>query len=187
MEKWIRRISFTFLALIVLALLVGFTYEQIGRSRDANQLPPRVGKAVDIGGSRTLNLDCSGRGTPTVILETGGNSPGYSLLVQQSKMAVFTRTCWYDRAGIGWSDPPTSPRTSESIVSDLHEALRRGGVLPPYVIVGGSVGGEYVRVYTARYPSEVAGLVLVDSAVPEQHDPDFLVAPVNRLSVRRDI
>lgn len=182
MKKWIRRISFTFLALIVLALLVGFTYEQIGRGRDANQLPPRVGKAVDIGGSRTLNLDCSGEGTPTVILETGGNSPGYSLLVQQSKMALFTRTCWYDRAGVGWSDPPTSPRTSESIVSDLHEALRRAGVLPPYVMVGGSVGGEYVRVYTARYPSEVAGLILVDSAVPEQHDPDFLVAPVNRLS-----
>ena len=79
MRKWVRRISYVFLTVLLLALLGGFTYEQVGRARDASQLPPRVGQAVDIGG-RTLNLYCSGNGTPTVILETGGNSPGYSLL-----------------------------------------------------------------------------------------------------------
>src|SRR5215469_17221374 len=181
MRKWIRRLSYAFLALIVLALVGGFAYEQVGGARDASQLPPRVGQAVDNGG-RTLNLYCSGQGTPTVILETGGNSPGYEWVALQSKMAGFTRACWYDRAGVGWSDPPSSPRTSTSIASDLHEALDRAGVLPPYVMAGGSVGGEYVRIYTARYPSEVAGLVLVDPAVPDQHDPDFAVAPINRLS-----
>jgi pimeloyl-ACP methyl ester carboxylesterase len=97
-------------------------------------------------------------------------------------MAVFTRTCWYDRAGVGWSDPPLSPRTSGSVVSDLHEALQRARVLPPYVMVGGSVGGEYVRIYTAHYPSDVAGLVLIDSAVPDMHEPDFALAPINRMS-----
>ena len=181
MRKWLRRISYIVLILLVLALLLGFTYEQVGRARDARQLPPRVGQAVDIGG-RTLNLYCSGQGTPTVILETGGNSPGYEWLALQSKMASFTRVCWYDRAGVGWSDPPSSPRTSASIASDLHEALDRAGVLPPYVMAGGSVGGEYVRIYTARFPSEVAGLVLVDPAIPDQRDPDFAVAPMNRLS-----
>jgi pimeloyl-ACP methyl ester carboxylesterase len=183
MRKWVRRISYVFLTLLVLALLGGFTYEQVGRARDASQMPPRVGQAVDIGG-RTLNLDCSGQGTPTVILEGGGNSPGYGWLSLQSKMAVFTRACWYDRAGVGWSDPPSSPRTSASVASDLHEALQRAGVLPPYVMVGGSVGGEYVRIYTARYPTDVAGLVLVDSATPDQRDPDFMVAPINRMSGR---
>ena len=181
MPKWARRISCVFLALLVLALLAGFTYEQVGRARDARQLPPRVGQAVDIGG-RTLNLYCSGQGSPTVILETGGNSPGYSLLVQQSKMAAFTRACWYDRAGVGWSDPPSSPRTSASIASDLHAALQRASILPPYVMVGGSVGGEYVRIYTARYPADVAGLVLVDSATPDMREPDFYLAPMNRMS-----
>jgi pimeloyl-ACP methyl ester carboxylesterase len=181
MKKWVRRISYGFLTLLVMALLGGFTYEQIGRARDASQLPPRVGQAVDIGG-RTLNLYCSGNGTPTVILETGGNSPGYSLLTQQSEMAMFTRACWYDRAGVGWSDPPPSPRTSASVASDLHEMLKRAGVLPPYVMVGGSVGGEYVRIYTARYPTDVAGLVLVDSASPDMREPDFALAPVNRMS-----
>lgn len=181
MRKWIRRIAFAFLALLVLVLLAGFSYEQVGRARDASQLPPRVGQAVDIGG-RTLNLYCSGQGSPTVILETGGNSPGYSLLVQQSKIAKFTRACWYDRAGVGWSDPPLSPRTSASIARDLHEALHRAGILPPYVMAGGSVGGEYVHIYTARYPSDVAGLVLIDSSVPDMHEPDFALAPINRLS-----
>jgi pimeloyl-ACP methyl ester carboxylesterase len=181
MRKWVRRLSFAVLTLLVLALLGGFAYEQIGRAGDASQLPPRVGQAVDIGG-RTLNLYCSGEGTPTVILETGGNSPGYEWLLQQSRMAGFTRACWYDRAGVGWSDPPSSPRTSASVARDLHEALGRAGVLPPYVMAGGSVGGEYVRIYTARYPTDVAGLVLIDSAVPDQHEPDFLLSPLNRMS-----
>jgi pimeloyl-ACP methyl ester carboxylesterase len=181
MREWVWRTSYIFLALIVLTFLVGFTYEQVGRARDASQLPPRVGQAVDVGG-RTLNLYCSGQGTPTVILEPGGNSPGYEWLVLQSKMAAFTRACWYDRAGVGWSDPPSSPRTSASIVRDLHEALQRAGVLPPYVMAGGSVGGEYVHIYAARYPSDVAGLVLIDSAVPDMHEPDFALAPTNRLS-----
>jgi len=179
--KSVTAICCFLLTLLALALLVGFTYEQVGRARDASQLPPRVGQAVDIGG-RTLNLYCSGQGTPTVILETGGNSPGYSLLVQQSKMAVFTRACWYDRAGVGWSDPPSSPRTGASVASDLHEALQRAGVLPPYVMVGGSVGGQYVRIYTGRYPSDVAGLVLVDPATPDMLEPDFALAPINRMS-----
>jgi pimeloyl-ACP methyl ester carboxylesterase len=181
MRKWVQRISFVLLTLIVLAFLVGFTYEQVGRASDARELPSRVGQAVDIGG-RTLNLYCSGQGTPTVILEPGGNSPGYSWLSLQSKMAMFTRACWYDRAGVGWSDPPSSPRTSTSVASDLHEALQRAGVLPPYVMAGGSVGGEYVHIYAARYPSDVAGLVLIDSAVPDMHEPDFALAPLNRMS-----
>ena len=165
----------------MLALLAGFTYEQAGRARDASQLPPRVGLAVDVGG-RTLNLYCSGLGSPTVILEPGGNSPGYAQLLLQSKIAVFTRVCWYDRAGVGWSDPPSSPRTSASIVSDLHDALHRSGVLPPYVMAGGSVGGEYVRIYTARYPTDVAGLVLIDSATPDMREPDFYLGSANRMS-----
>ncbi|HEX6820454.1 MAG TPA: hypothetical protein VF123_00250 [Candidatus Sulfotelmatobacter sp.] len=96
MKTWIRRISYLFLSLLLLAFLAGFTYEQIGRATEARQLPPRVGQAVDIGGL-TLNLYCSGQHSPTVILAPVGNSPGYSWLLQQSKIAMFTRTCWYDR------------------------------------------------------------------------------------------
>ena len=106
MRKWVRRVLYVFLTLLVLALLGGFTYEQVGRARDASQLPPRVGQAVDIGG-RTLNLYCSGQGTPTVILETGGNSPGYEWLgaaIQDggvhSHLLVRPRGCGVERSAI---------------------------------------------------------------------------------------
>ena len=181
MRKWARRISYVLLTLLVLALLAGFTYEQIGRARDASQLPTRVGQAVDIGG-RTLNLYCSGEGSPAVILEAGGNEPGYSWSWVQPRIADVTRACWYDRAGVGWSDPPWSPRTSASVTSDLHETLQRARVQPPYILVGASIGGEYARVYTAHYPSEVAGLVLVDSTHPDQQEPAFMLGMSARIS-----
>ena len=181
MRKWVRRLSFALLTLLGLALLGGFAYEQVGRARDASQLPPRIGQAVDIGG-RTLNLYCSGEGSPAVILESGGNEPGYSWSWVQPKIADFTRACWYDRAGVGWSDPPPSPRSSASITSDLHETLQRAGVPPPYILVGASIGGEYARVYTAHYPSDVAGLVLVDSTHPDQQEPAFMLGMSARMS-----
>lgn len=180
MRKWVRRISYVFLTGLLLVLLGGFTYEQVGRARDASQLPPRVGQAVDIRG-RTLNLYCSGDGSPTVIFETGGNDPGYEWASIQPRVSKFTRACWYDRAGVGWSDPPQSPRTSSSVVSDLHEVLSRASV-PPYVFVGASIGGEYARIYASRYPHEVAGLVLVDSSNPDQQEPAFMLSPFNLMS-----
>ena len=181
LRLWISRIVAAFFGLGVLALLVGFTYEQAGRSHDTSRLPQRIGQSVDVGG-HSLNLYCSGEGGPTIILETGGNDPGYDWASVQPKLATFTRACWYDRAGVGWSDPPPSPRTSVTVVSDLHELLNRAAVPPPYVLVGASIGGEYARIYTSRYPSDVAGLVLVDSSHPDQQEPAFMLSPFNRMS-----
>lgn len=183
LRKLISRFVSAFFGSMLLILLAGFAYEQIGRSHDIDHLPQRIGQAVDIGG-RTLNLYCSGEGSPTVVFETGGNSPGYEWASVQSRLANFTRSCWYDRAGVGWSDPPPSPRTSATVVSDLYEMLGRAGVPPPYVLVGASIGGEYARIYTSRYPNDVAGLVLVDSSHPDQQEPPFMLSPFNRLSPR---
>jgi pimeloyl-ACP methyl ester carboxylesterase len=69
----------------------------------------------------------------------------------------------YDRAGRGWSDPAASPPDGAQIATDLHQLLERGSVPGPYVLAGHSFGGLYVRTYAAKYPKEVAGLVLVDS------------------------
>lgn len=168
-------------AAILLLAALGFVYEQVGRSKDRKIMPPRVGRVIDIGG-RSINLYCSGSGSPAVILETGANSAGYGWVLVQPKIAAFTQACWYDRAGEGWSDPPSAPPTSATVVNDLHEALRRAGIPPPYVLVGWSIGGEYVRVFTARFPDEVDGLVLVDSAHPDQYEPPSMRAPANRMS-----
>jgi pimeloyl-ACP methyl ester carboxylesterase len=175
------RIIVVLFGLVFLMLFAGFIYEQVGRAEDTKHLPQRIGQAIDVGG-RTLNLYCSGHGTPTVILETGGNEPGYSWALIQPRIAAFTRACWYDRAGVGWSDPPSTPRTSASVISDLHTILRRAGELPPYVLVGASIGGEYARIYTARYPADVAGLVLVDATNPDQQEPPFMQGISERMS-----
>src|SRR6267378_543727 len=176
----IKRVLKAIIVATALAALVGFAYEQLGRSLERKRLPSRVGRSIDVGG-RTLNIYCSGEGSPAVVFESGGNDPGYEWVLVQPKVAKFTRACWYDRAGVGWSDSPFAPRTSTSIADDLHELLHRASVAPPYVLVGSSIGGEYARIFTAKYPTEVAGLVLVDSSHPDQHEPPRAKGPASRL------
>jgi pimeloyl-ACP methyl ester carboxylesterase len=123
-----------------------------------------------------LNLYCSGEGSPTVILEGG-----YSWITVQPEIAKFTRACWYDRAGHGWSDPGPYPRTSAAIAGDLHELLRVAAIPPPYVLVGASFGGFPVRVFAGKYKDEVAGVVLVDAAHEDEHEPPSMQASTSRL------
>jgi len=153
----------------LLLLATGVVYEQAGEWRDRRNFP-QIGHSVDIGG-RSLNIFCSGAGSPVVVFETGFNQPGYTWLLVQPEVAKWTRACWYDRAGFGWSDPAPGPRTGTDIADDLHKLLRAAGIPPPYVLVAHSFGGFDARVFAARYRSEVAGLVLAESA-DEFEDPD---------------
>src|SRR4051812_12789543 len=115
-------------------------------------------------------MQSAGSGSPTVILEAGAG--GFSAVwgLVQPRVAEFTHVISYDRAGFGRSDPTPSgkPRTSSSAVADLHALLRAIDARPPFVICGHSLGGFHARLYTSRYPQEVAGLVLVDSDVEEE-------------------
>jgi pimeloyl-ACP methyl ester carboxylesterase len=146
----------------VLLLTAGLLYEQAGEWRDRRDFP-QIGRSVDIGG-RSLNIYCSGTGSPAVIFDSGSGQPGYSWILVQPGVASLTRACWYDRAGYGWSDPDSEPRASADIADDLHKLLRAAGIPPPYVMVGHSFGGFNIRVYADRYRNDVVGMVLVDSA-----------------------
>lgn len=148
------------LLLFVGIVIAGIIYERIGEWRDQNALP-QIGRSYDIGGRR-LNLYCSGVGSPTVIFESNGGIPGFRWVRLQRKVATFTRACWYDRAGLGWSDPGPFPNHSDSIAQDLHDLLVAANIDPPYVLVGHAMGAFHVRVYRSFFPNEVAGLVLVD-------------------------
>lgn len=153
------------------ALAAGMVYERIGERRDRRRLP-QIGRSVDLGG-RILNIYCSGTGGPPVIFEAGGNGPGLAWEPARSEVAKFALACWYDRAGEGWSDPGPYPRTSVAIAKDLHELLKRAGVPPPYILAGASIGGLNSRIFGSRYPTEVAGMVLIDSA----HEDESFRAP----------
>ena len=126
-----------------------------------------LGERVDIGG-RSLYLDCRGEGSPTVVLEAGMGSGAGSWSTVFDELATTTRTCAYDRPGLGSSDP-RGRHTLADTVDDLRRALASAGEAAPFVLVGHSHGGDYVRVFGGRYRDEVAGLVLVDTFDPDLH------------------
>jgi|1186.fasta_scaffold36308_1 pimeloyl-ACP methyl ester carboxylesterase len=148
----------------VLVLLVLFALGG-GYARLSQSTAPAVamrGQLVDVGRYR-LHLECHGSGSPSVILEPGGGGSAASMGLIAPAVARDSRVCVYDRAGRGWSDFAASPPDGAQIATDLHTLLHRAHVRGPYVLAGHSFGGLYVRTYAAKYPDDVAGLVLVDS------------------------
>lgn len=143
---------------------VGGMYETAARARDlhAHRAP---GTLYDVGGHR-LHLYCTGTGRPTVVLASGlgGTSPGWTRITAEVRRT--TRVCAYDRAGQGWSDDVDAPQDGLAIAADLHTLLARAGESGPYVLVGHSAGGPYAMTFAARYPDDVAGMVLLDPMSP---------------------
>src|SRR5579862_8759338 len=114
-------------------------------------------------------IKLEGKGTPTVILESGlGDTLEVWSTVQPLIAAGCARTLAYNRAGYLGSDPSNAPRDSATIVAELRAELARQNIRPPYVLVGHSLGGLYMQYFARNYPQEVAGLVLVDSTHWEQ-------------------
>jgi pimeloyl-ACP methyl ester carboxylesterase len=130
-----------------------------------------VAPLIDIGGRRLYRSDV-GAGDPTVILEAGlpDSAAPWSGVIPAT--ASFARVVSYDRPNTiaGASDPAPTPRSAADAVTDLHALLNAAAVPSPYVLVGHSVGGLFVRLYASRYPDEVAGLVLVDSSHEDQDE-----------------
>ena len=115
--------------------------------------------AVD---GRTMRMLVSGSGESTVVFENGGGPPLEMWGKVQPHVSRFARTVTYDRAGVGLSDDGPLPRDGRRIAGELRDALRAAGLPPPYVLVGASLGGLYIRVFAGAYPVDVSGMVLVD-------------------------
>ena len=134
----------------------------------------QAGRA-DIGGY-SLDYQCLGSGSPTIILEAGSDAAGTSSFggVWQ-QLAQVSRVCTYDRAGTGTSDPRPSAAakglTSEGEAEELHTLLGAADIPPPYVMVAHSYGGFIGRLFTATYPAEVQGLVLIESSHEDEIAP----------------
>ncbi|MEP0873541.1 alpha/beta hydrolase [Trichocoleus desertorum AS-A10] len=148
----------------VLIGVVGFgaIYQTLATRRDRRRfLPP--GKLIAIDGNH-WHYQVMGEGLPTVILDSGAGGTHIDWQLVQPEVAKFTRVLTYDRAGYGWSDFSSEPRTAEQIVRELRQLLREIEIEPPYVLVGMSLGGLFSRLFAYHYPEEVAGMVLVDVA-----------------------
>src|SRR5438270_7035950 len=132
--------------------------EQVDRSSTA--MP---GHLIDVGGHR-LYVRCTGSGSPAVVLVSGlAETSTYWGGWIAPAVAQNTTVCAYDRAGQGWSDPPASPQVGVAVAIDLHNLLANAQIPAPYVVVGHSTGGVYARIFAARYPDQVAGMVMLDS------------------------
>jgi pimeloyl-ACP methyl ester carboxylesterase len=145
---------------------VGGGVETVLESMDHSLQAP-AGQTYEVNGHRMF-LHCTGTGNPTVLLSSGfgERSPSWSWIVDS--VATTTRVCVYDRAGEGWSEPADGPQDGIELATDLHATLAAADIAGPYVLAGHSVGGTYNMIFAARYPTEIAGMVLLDSATPEQ-------------------
>jgi pimeloyl-ACP methyl ester carboxylesterase len=148
---------------ILLAVLIGLvTVSEAHAQGDRPLEHSAPGQLIDIGG-RQLHLLCSGAGTPTVVLVAGGGAYSLDWSLVQARLESTTRVCSYDRAGLAWSDPGPADETVEQTVGDLNILLRAAGEQPPYVLVGASIGGIFIRAYHHLHPEEVAALVFANS------------------------
>lgn len=158
--------------LVILLFAAGYIFEAGALRRDQERYPP-LGEHLIVD-EREIHIFCIGSGDPTVILEAGEGLFSLSWQLVQPEAAKITRVCSYDRAGLGWSQANDTPRTPQNIIAELRALLQEANIRPPYVLVGHSIGGRYARVFTAEYPDEVAGLVLVD-AINEDYDAQYPV------------
>ena len=167
--------------LLAAALMVGVFYERAQRGEFRRKVPP-IGMTVDIGG-RNMQMYCAGEGSPTVILEAPPGWPGLSRNGLLLKISPFTKACWYDRAGTGWSDPGPFPRTPEAIAQDLHALLVSADIPEPYILVGSRGGAHNLVVFRNLYPTQVAGMVLTERQAETVSDPPaYLLYPLNVLA-----
>lgn len=144
----------------------GALYHYTRTQYEKYQYPP-IGKMIDVGGHK-LHINDMGSGGPTVILDAGIGCNSLDWALVQPEIAKFTRVCSIDRAGSAWSETSPKPRTSEVIVDEMHALLKKAHIPGPYILVGHSFGGLNAQLYVNKYPNEVVGVVLVDSAHADQ-------------------
>jgi pimeloyl-ACP methyl ester carboxylesterase len=134
--------------------------------------PPAATAPPEDSGAPLLHHACEGEGSPTVILEAGLGSPSGGWQALQQQLASVTRTCRYDRAGLGQSPAaePAAARTAAQHVEELAALLEREEIDPPYVLAGHSYGGSLARLFAHTRRDDVAGIVLIDSPHPDERD-----------------
>ena len=169
-----RWLLYPVIAILAIASIAG-GYETVRAATAPTVKMP--GQLVDVGGYR-LHIHCTGSGAPTVVLQPGAGNSSSDMGWIASAVASNTRVCVYDRPGRGWSDATDTPQDANQIATDLHTLLQRAHVPGPYVLAGHSFGGLYVLTYAARYPDQVAGMVLIDSTAPAASPPAHPASPL---------
>jgi pimeloyl-ACP methyl ester carboxylesterase len=125
------------------------------------------GRLYDVGGY-SMHLYCTGTGSPAILLSSGLGDDFTEWAKVQPVLSQLTRVCSYDRAGFGWSERRPGIQDAKAIASHLHQLVEIAGIQRPFVLVGHSISGIYLRYYAAHYRGDLAGLVFIDGATPLQ-------------------
>ncbi|HCD03704.1 MULTISPECIES: alpha/beta hydrolase [unclassified Methylophaga] len=144
----------------------------------AAEFPAIPGKRFDVGGYQ-LHINCTGSGSPTVIVDVGLGDDSTDWQLIQQAVSNHSKICVFDRPGYGWSDFGPSPRTSNRIADELETLLEQADIPPPYILVGHSFGGYNIRIFAANNPQMVAGMVLVDASHEDQYKQFQIKLPNN--------
>ena len=155
------------------AAMFGIAVSEAAQLRETKQY-------VAVDGSRRLFLDCKGQGEPTIIFDSGHGSTSANWLAVQAILAPNSRACFYDRAGMGYSDGLSRPTTPSNVVDDLHRLVQRAHIKTPIVLVGHSRAGIYDTLYTLTYRSDVAAMVLLDPVVAQNNAELNAISPSER-------
>ncbi|MGE0622010.1 MAG: alpha/beta fold hydrolase [Pseudomonadales bacterium] len=172
----LKRILLSLVTLAVVLSVTGAAYQWLAERSDLQRFPP-PGSMVDVDGLQ-MHLDCRGNGRPLVLMEAGLTTGSWSWGRVPAGLREVTEVCTYDRPGMGWSEPIHHPADAGEVADRLHRLVGLAPIEGPYVLLGMSAGGVYVREYYRRYPDDVVGMVLVDSSheqqgnrLPESGDP----------------
>jgi pimeloyl-ACP methyl ester carboxylesterase len=149
------------LAVVVLLALAGATYQGVTTSLERRRYP-HPGRLIDVGGHQ-LQLHCTGRGGPVVVLEAPAAGLSVSWATVQAALEPVTRVCSYDRAGLGWSERGDGPFDPERVPLELQALLAGAGEKPPFVVAGAGMGAALARAFALRFPPTVRAVVLLDA------------------------
>lgn len=163
--RWLKRLTLGLVTFVIAFGLLGVTYQAVASKADEKKFAP-PGQLVDVGGYK-MHIHCIGDGGPTVILDSANMGTVSNWAWIQPEIAKVTRVCAYDRADLGWSDLRPEPNDTKQNAEALHTLLNNAGESGPFVLVGHSFGGLYVRMYAGMYPDEVAGMVFIEGTLPD--------------------
>jgi len=178
-RKVAERIVLSIVALVATVVAGSSSFNAITLHHFRATNPP-PGAFYTVNGHR-MRINCTGSGTPTIVLESGGGNDGLVWGGVQPELSKTTRVCSYDRAGYGWSDALPAPRDADHIAGELHELLHQANVNGPIVLMGHSIAGLYIRDYVTRYPAGISGIVFVDVSTPMQEEIPFIKALNSKL------
>jgi pimeloyl-ACP methyl ester carboxylesterase len=166
-------------SLVVVLLAAGTVYNQWSLRRERT-LAHAPGETYQVEGY-DVHMVCTGAGSPAIILDTGLGDDFTTWLKVQPELSKMTRVCSFDRSGFGTSAMTPRPHDADTLAKQLHDLVAVAAIGKPFVLVGHSISGLYLRAYAKHYRRDLAALVFIDGATPLQDDrvPRSLVAIQN--------